>query len=197
MSWGWLKQGAMLGALFIPLLMALGSGSLNGFMPLYGKEQSISPSQIGIIIAIYYASSSVLRAPFGKLTDRYGPRHMIVAGSLIFIAGMALFSLAHSFLTMSLVAVLFGLGFGLGFPAGLVAAANHAPPHMRGLAMSMCTATFQVGVALGTMLMGFVANARGFETMFLVAGAIMLFELSIFFILSRVKGSTAAIPEPK
>ena len=193
-SWGWLKQILIFAALLIPLLMALGSGNLNAYIPLYGIRNAISVSEIGAIIAIYYASSSILRVPFGKLTDRYGPRLIILIGFFIFAVGMALFSLAHSFLSLSLVAVLFGLGFGIGFPAAMVIVANQAPPHMRGMAMAMYTATFQIGIALGTMLMGFVADATSFETMFQISGIVMLLGVFTFYLLTRNKPQLHATP---
>ena len=189
-----MKQILIFAALLIPLLMALGSGNLNAYIPLYGIRNAISVSEIGAIIAIYYASSSILRVPFGKLTDRYGPRLIILIGFFIFAVGMALFSLAHSFLSLSLVAVLFGLGYGMGFPAGMVIVANQAPSHMRGMAMAMYTATFQIGVALGVTLMGFVVDATSFETMFQISGIVMLLGVFTFYLLTRNKPQLHVTP---
>ena len=186
-SWNWLKHSLMLAALLIPLLTALGAGNLNGYIPLYGAKHAVNGSDIGSIIAIYYASSAILRVPFGKLTDLYGPRLIILIGLFIFAIGMALFSLGHSFLFLSLVAVLFGIGFGMSFPASMVIVANQAPPHMRGTGMAIYVTIFQIGIALGTTLMGFVAGATSFETMFQTSGIIMLFGVLVFYILTRNK----------
>jgi len=184
-SWGWLKQNIIIAALLIPLFLGLGVSNLNTFIPLYGAKNAIGEAQIGTIIAIYYASSAVLRVPFGRFTDRYGPRPIMVIGFLIFAIGMASFSLVNSFPFVSLVAAFFGLGFGIAFPAGLVIMANLAQPHMRGMAMAIYTSTFQIGVALGSSTMGFLADATSFERMFQISGIIMLVGVCAFYLLTR------------
>jgi predicted MFS family arabinose efflux permease len=184
-SWGWMKQSIIIAALLIPLFLGLGVSNLNTYIPLYGAKNAISDAQIGTIIAVYYFSSAVLRVPFGRLTDRYGPRPIMMIGFLVFAIAMAGFSLVNSFSFISLVAALFGLGFGIAFPAGLVIMANRARPHMRGMAMAMYTSTFQIGVALGSSTMGFVADATSFERMFQISGIIMLAGVSAFYLLTR------------
>jgi predicted MFS family arabinose efflux permease len=184
-SWGWLKQRIIIAALLIPLFLGFGVSNLQTYIPLYSSDNAISDSQIGIIIAIYYASSAVLRVPFGRLTDRLGPRPIMAIGFFIFAIGMASFSMVDSFPLVSLVGAFFGLGFGVAFPAGLVIMANLAQPSMRGMAMAMYTSTFQIGVALGSSTMGFLADATSFERMFQVSGILMLAGVSAFYLLTR------------
>jgi predicted MFS family arabinose efflux permease len=64
-------------------------------------------------------------------------------------------------------------------PASLVMAADFSSAGGRGVAMAIPTCFFNVGLALGPTAMGFVANARGYETMFLACAASLVFGLIV------------------
>lgn len=172
-SWSWLWQRRAFGALLAPLFITFGSGTVVAFMPLYGEEISITASQVGILITAIYASSSLLRAPAGRLSDRIGRERVILCGFVISAAAIVFFSLLTSFSSLMVAGIVFGFGMGLAMPAAFALVADLAPLSARGLAMGAANSTLQAGLAIGATAMGGVAAATGFGSMFGICGAIM------------------------
>ena len=125
--WGWLRQRRAWGGLLTPFFITVGSGTIIAFMPLYGDGFGIGAGEVGIIITIIYASSVVLRAPAGRLSDRIGRTPVILSGLLISAVAIAGMSLAASFPWLMVAGVFFGLGMGLAMPAAFALVADLSP----------------------------------------------------------------------
>ncbi len=184
-AWGWLRQWRAFGALLTPLFITFGSGTIVAFMPLYGERISITASQVGIIITAIYASSSLLRAPAGMLSDRIGRGAVILGGFTVSAAALFCFSFLTSFPSLIVAGVAFGLGMGLAMPAAFALAADLAPLSARGLAMGAVSSSLQAGLAIGATAMGGVAEVTGFGTMFGICSAILAVGLIAVLLLIR------------
>lgn len=178
-SWSWLKQALVFVGMLSALFVALGSGTIATYIPLYGMEFGISEAGAGSIITAMYASSAILRAPAGKLADKLNKKLLIICGLGIIAIAVALISVFHSLVPLIVVAILFGIGMGIAMPAGLALTADLAPVGGRGLAMAINTAFFQIGFAFGATTMGGLVGVSNFETMFLVCAASIAFGLLI------------------
>jgi MFS family permease len=100
----------------------------------------------------------------GPLVDRYGTGRIIVAGSIAFLVGYALFlrigdsfSYAGVFLPTML---LIGIGFGLSFPAFNMQATAGIANEEQGLASGLVNTSLQVGGALGLAIATAVISAN-------------------------------------
>lgn len=186
-SWGWMKQALAFAALLMPLFIAIGAGTLGTYIPLYGQGFGITAAGAGAIITASYASSALLRAPAGRLSDRVGRKPMIVCGMAVTAVAAGFISVFHSLSPLIIVAIFFGIGMGLAMPAGLALVADLSSAGQRGLAMAMPTCFFQIGLAVGTTAMGFVAEASGFEMMFLACASSLAFGLFIIWGLMRAR----------
>lgn len=184
-SWGWLWQRRAFGALLTPLCITFGSGTIVTFMPLYGERISIIASQVGVIITGIYASSALLRAPAGRLSDRIGRERVILCGFIISAAALVFFSFFTSFPLLMMAGIVFGFGMGLAMPAAFALVADLAPLSARGLAMGTASSFLQAGLAIGATAMGGVAAAAGFGSMFGICGAILAAGLIVVFFLIR------------
>ncbi|RLC69990.1 MAG: hypothetical protein DRI26_08020 [Chloroflexi bacterium] len=188
-AWGWLLQRRAAGALLTPLFVTFGSGAIVAFMPLYGEGINITASQVGIIITAIYASSSLLRAPAGRLSDRIGREVVILCGFAISAVALLFFAFVTSFSTLIVVGVVFGFGMGLAMPAAFALVADLAPLRARGLAMGAASSSLQAGVAIGATAMGGVAAVTGFGSMFGICSAILAAGLlAVFFLLGSRSG---------
>ncbi|MEE8174030.1 MAG: MFS transporter, partial [Dehalococcoidia bacterium] len=182
--WGWLRQRRALGGLLTPFFITLGSGTIIAFMPLYGAGFGIETGRVGIIIAVIYASSVLLRAPAGRLSDRIGRTPLILSGLLISAVALVYMSFAASFPWLMVAGVFFGLGMGLAIPAGFALVADLSPVGERGLTMGTANSFLQLGVAAGATAMGGVAGATGLGTMFKISALILIVGLFLIFYLT-------------
>jgi MFS family permease len=178
-SWRWLGQPLAIAVLLAPLLVAVGSGTIGSYIPLYGIGFGMTETDAGAIITAVYASSALLRAPAGRLADRVDRKLLLLGGVGISAVAVSLFAFFHGLAPFIIIGIIFGIGMGIAMPASLVMAADFSSAGGRGVAMAIPTCFFNVGLALGPTAMGFVANARGYETMFLACAASLVFGLIV------------------
>ncbi len=186
-SWGWLKHTLIYMGVLTAFFIAVGAGTISTYIPLYCLSLSLTGAAAGAIITAMFGGSAIFRMSFGWLIDRFNRKHMIVGGLVLNVAAIALMAALHNLLPLILVSILFGIGMGIANPIGLAVVADMAPAKRRGLAMAINTTCYQVGFGLGPTLMGLVAGASNFETMFLACAASIAFGLLVIIGLARVR----------
>ena len=178
-SWNWIKQMLVFAGLLTPLFIAVGSGTIAAYIPLYGKGFGISEVNAGLIITAVYASSALLRAPAGRLSDKVGRKPLIICGLAVSAVAVAFMSQFNSLSQLVVAAIFFGVGMGIAMPGGIALLADLSPAAETGLSMGVFACLFQVGLAVGATTMGFVAEMSSFETMFLTCGSSLAFGLLV------------------
>lgn len=143
-------------------------------LPFYATEMGATPWQVGALVATYAFAALVMAPLWGRTSDRYGRRPMILIGLLGSCVAYVLFGLAHSL--WLLFASRFVQGAGSGGITGVVQAyvADSVPPAERAKALGWVTAATSAGVmfgpALGSLAAGLAPEAPGF----LAAGLCLL-----------------------
>lgn len=178
-SWRWLGQPLAIAVLLATLLVAVGSGTIGSYIPLYGREFGMTEADAGAIITAVYASSALLRAPVGRLADRIDRKILLIGGVALSAIAVSLFSFFHGLSQFIIIGIIFGIGMGIAMPASLVMAADFSSASGRALSMAIPTCFFNVGLAAGPTVMGYVAQMSSFETMFLACAASLAFGLFI------------------
>lgn len=144
---------------------------------------------VGAFFTAYAAAAIGLRVFFAWLPDRAGPKRVLFPALGALSAGLLL--LAHVSRANEIVAAgaLCGLGHGFIFPilTGLVVA--RARPAERGAALSIFTALFDAGVALGGPALGIAIHFGGYGTMFTAAAALVAIGSLIFAVWDRAEVS--------
>jgi DHA1 family multidrug resistance protein-like MFS transporter len=186
-SWRWLGQPLAIAVLLAPLLVAVGSGTIGSYIPLYGIGFGMTETDAGAIITALYASSALLRAPAGRLADRVDRKLLLLGGVGLSAVAVSLFAFFHGLAPFIIIGIIFGIGMGIAMPASLVMAADFSSASGRGVAMAIPTCFFNVGLALGPTIMGPVAQMSGFKTMFLACAASLVFGLLIMLGLMRAQ----------
>ena len=181
-------------ALFVQRVMgydALGTGL--AFLP--------TPVVIGLV--------SLFAAP--RLTGRFGPRPVLVAGLVLLLGGLLLLwrlPTEPSYPTHMLPPlVVMGLGVGLTVPSIIMLAMAGAAPEDTGVVSGFSNTAQQAGGALGLSVLAAVAASRtgggpdqgvaalhdGYTTAFLVAAGFTLAALLITTVALRPAGATAEV----
>ena len=121
------------------------------------------------------ATGKRLLGPFqGWLVDRYGPRRILIIGTLIFAIGFFIFSLVESITTYFVAFILIALGSSLGGFATLVVSIVSWFDAHRAKAIAMSQIGFSVGKAVHAIVM-IGLEAFGWRSMALYSG----FELIV------------------
>lgn len=170
-SSGWIDRSALLpGAMLI--MMAITYASVISFMPLLAEHRKIG--NMGLFFAVLGVMTLTTRGPFGRLSDKYGRRSVIIPGMCLLAAGLVVASLASSLIVFLASALLYGLGFAAVQPAIMALTVDRANPQARGAAMGTITAAMDFGMGVGSFMWGFVLQAFGFTVLYLAAAAVGL-----------------------
>ena len=174
-----------LGPSLIILLTTITYSSLLSFLALFMQEQGLSTA--GWFFTFMAISSFASRPLAGTLVDKKGQSgcQLTILAGLTAIA-LALYVVAgtSSLWQLILGGCLYGLGFGFIQPTTLVLCINSVPPARRGAANATYWTAFDIGVALGSILWGVIANYFGYATMFYLNIIPLLLAL-VFYLTKR------------
>jgi MFS family permease len=111
------------------------------FMILAEDIPGFSPAKAGLAIGIYGLTQALLQQPFGKLSDRFGRRPVMLAGLALFAAGGVLAAMAESMGMLIVGRALQGCGAIAG--VALAFAADHTRAQNRSVIMAI------IGMGIG------------------------------------------------
>ncbi|SDK13651.1 Predicted arabinose efflux permease, MFS family [Jeotgalicoccus aerolatus] len=158
-------------------------GGIATFLPAYTFQQGFAPHYIQIYFVLYALALVTTRFFAGRIYDRRGLAIVFIPGSLLIIAGLTLLAILNSPVYLFVGAILYGLGFGTVQPALQASAINTTPPRKRGMANATFFSAFDLGVGLGAMTFGLVAQYADYNMIYWVSAASGCLSLVLFFIL--------------
>ncbi|MNG06133.1 major facilitator superfamily transporter [compost metagenome] len=103
----------------------------------------------------------LVRPVTGILFDRKGPAWVLLPGAFFTMAGLWLLSYAHSNLSLAIAALCYGIGFGSIQPALQAWTIARSSPERRGAANGTFFSANDLGIGLGAMALGAIANWYG------------------------------------
>jgi multidrug resistance protein len=138
-------------------------------LPFYATRLGASPTVIGFLVATYACAQLATAPLWGRLSDRYGRRPLIIAGLAISGVAYLLFGLANALWVLFACRLVQGMGGGI---TGVVQAyvADFVPPVDRTRALGWISAATSAGVMVGPA-MGSLATHVAFSAPgFMAAG---------------------------
>ena len=159
--------------LFSLMIVANRQGGRFSVMPLFGETKGFSPDQIGTFISITHVPQFFTTMASGFLSDRFGRKFPIVPATVLIVAGIGVFVLGETFLTLLISGVLLGLGEGLAGPPTVTVFADIAPPGMEGVTMGLYRTFGGVGSVVGALVLGGIADLAGFAWSLWVDAALL------------------------
>jgi len=141
-------------------------------LPFYAEDLGASESMVGVLISAF-AFAQLVTSPFwGKLSDRYGRRPMILLGLIMSALSYALFGLAETVVVLLVSRLVQGAGAGT---IGVVQAyvSDAAPPGDRTQALGWVTVASSAGVMIGPAV-GSLATELGHSAPGFVASGLCL-----------------------
>lgn len=148
------------------LLVALTYSSLLSFLALFLRQQGLSSS--GLFFTAMALTTLGVRPLSGLLIDRYGLRGyniVVFSGLVCLTAAMVVIAGISSMSGLIVSGLLYGIGFGFLQPSMLTLCISSAPSR-RGAANATFWTAFDIGVAAGSILWGFIAEHWSYTLMF-------------------------------
>ncbi len=122
-------------------LLAMTFGSIALFLPLLRTDLELTFSEAGALSAGSTFVYALMQIPAGYLSDRYGPRKVLVAGFGGTSVLMLALAGAQTFEQALAVQAVFGFFRALAFAPGLVLIAAWLPPDRRSTALGLTVAS--------------------------------------------------------
>lgn len=160
-------------------------GVMSNYVALYGKQELGITDGTGVFFMILSAGLFVSRL-FGAKSLRKGLlTHNALIGVFISLAGYALFAFVVNSWSFYLSALLIGLGNGQMYPAFLNMFIKVARHDQRGTANSSILISWDLGMGLGILIGGIVAENVGFAEAFHLVALMQAVGTMLFIFFTR------------
>src|SRR5256886_9051042 len=139
--------------------------------PLMRRDLVLSPIELGVIFSAFAYPYAAMQIVGGWAADRYGPRTVLAALSLLWAAATILTGFSWSVGSLLAFRVLVGVGEGAAFPAATRAFTWWLPVRERGFAQGVTHSFARLGGAATPPLVLAIVARYGWRASFIVLGA--------------------------
>jgi len=151
-------------------------------LPLIRQEFELSRTALGLMTGVAFAGGGVILVWLGLLTDRYGRRTMMIAGTVASSVFVTLHAFAANVLMLTFLRGASIATGGLLYPATGALVAEEAPSKIRGLMTGLLQVGYPLGWFLASILAVLLLERYGWRAMFLAG----LLSVPFIFVIRRV-----------
>lgn len=174
----------------------VGFGLIIPLNPYLAREFGATPTQVGLLMAIFSLMQFLFSPFWGSLSDRFGRRPII----LISLVGTAVSHAAFGFSTMLwqlFAARCFAGMFGGNISAAMAYMADITPKDKRSQSMGLIGAAFGLGFILGPLIGGLCAETSFGPSLgaYVAGGLGLLNSIFAYFFLAESRPAGMSIPE--
>jgi len=179
LSWQNVFEPRVLKVSMVMLLLAFPFAGIMSFITLFAKEINIENT--GLFFLIYAIGVSIIRPLTGKMVDSKGPGFVMIFSFAGTILGLILLSLSQGLELFLISAFVLGLGNGIVMPTLQTMVINMVRPEKRGVATSTFFSSIDLGIGIGSFLLGNLAEAFSLAQMYLFCAIAMIIPTVLFY----------------
>lgn len=175
------RAAALTGVLLALLLAALDQTIVATAGPAIQRDLRVSPATYPWITTAYLVSSTVMVPIYGKLSDVFGRRPILLSGVSIFLLGSLLCGLSPNAGMLIAARALQGLGAAALFTSAFTVIADLFPAAERGKYAGLIGGVMGIASVVGPLVGGVLTDAFGWHWVFFVnlpIGAVALWFIS-------------------
>ena len=170
------------------LLLSIPYGMTTNYVAMYAKQIGINATT-GFFFTFMAIGMAISRIFSGKIVDRGRITQVISAGLYLVVFSFFLLSACVYLISWNnmvctivffSVALLLGVGFGIMFPAYNTLFVNLAPNSQRGTATSTYLTSWDVGIGIGMLTGGYIAEVSTFDKAYLFGACLTIVSMLYF-----------------
>lgn len=162
---------------------SFGMAIVYTFIPIYALSRGVDNSSL---FFVFYAACCILISLItGRLVQEYGIFKIFVPSLLLLAISYLCLALAHSLPVMIIAGVLLGFGSGPSMAIINIIGMKLAPANRRGAANATLYVAMDIGIASGSVLLGFVSASFGFTVTFIIAAIMIVIVLILFCFMNK------------
>lgn len=151
------------------------TGLRFSLVPVFGAEEiGAGPFLVGLALTVAALTQLAVLWPAGKIADTFGRRRLAVPAYTGFAVVAATFGLAGTVPAFLVVMALYGAGTGLTSVTPPAIVGDVVEAGRTGLAMGVLNTAGDLGIVLGPLVSGALADTAGYGWAFGVSGALLV-----------------------
>ena len=169
-------------AVYLGLMVVMGLGAIDQSIVATALPRIVTDlgglAHLSWVVTAYVLASTSTMPLYGKLSDQYGRRPLILFAVALFLAGSVLCGLAQNLTGLIVFRAIQGLGAGGFLPLAQIIIGDLVPPAERARRQGGIVAVFAVTSVLGPLMGGLITDLLSWHWIFYVnlpIGALALF----------------------
>ncbi|MHB1414678.1 MAG: MFS transporter [Chloroflexota bacterium] len=183
------KRVVLFVAAMVSFLTPFMGSSINVAIPSIGKEFAVDAVTLTWIATAYLLAAAMFLVPFGRLADIFGRKKILLFGVTGYTVVSLLCSVTNSENMLIALRALQGFTDAMMFATSMAILTSVYPPRERGRAMGIAVAAVYVGLSLGPTIGGFMTQATGWRSIFLLTAVLGAIVATL--IVRNIKGEWA------
>lgn len=144
------------------------SSGVNVALPTISRELEVTAVELSWVATAYLLAAAIVLLPVGRLADLHGRKRVFAAGVIVYGISSLLAALSRSGESLIAARLVEGTGAAMIFGTGTAMLTSAFPVKERGQALGISVASTYLGLSLGPSLGGFLTEALGWRSVFLV-----------------------------
>ncbi|HEV8673474.1 MAG TPA: MFS transporter [Methylomirabilota bacterium] len=177
------------------VLTSIGHSSIYAFLPLYAVSRGQGKA-IAWFFTVYPIWLIACRAVLRRLSDRVGRARVILPAIACLAGGFFALALDPTPASLVLSAILLATGGSVLYPTLAALVVDRAPAAERGLALGTLSASWDLGVVIGSALIGLVSDRVSYGAGFALAGITAALGIFAFLALEQRHARLVALQGP-
>ncbi|WP_257140956.1 MFS transporter [Bacillus sp. AFS015802] len=170
----------------VGFLTSFAYSGIMSFISVYAKSVGLFESVS--LFFVVFAAAMLLSRPFtGRLFDQSGPHAVIYPSLFIFAIGLILLSVTHSVTLLLMAGTLIGLGYGALLPSFQTMSIQAAPKRRTGHATATFFIFYDLGIAVGSFVLGLVSSHLGFPSLYMICSGVVLVTVAAYKLVTKRK----------
>ena len=170
--------------LLISLIFALGNSS-DAFLILRAQNLGLSLILVVLAYVFFNFTYAIFSMPAGIISDKIGPKKVLLAGFLLFSAVYLFFGLAHSSLLLWLLFPIYGIYMALTEGVGKAYISNLVPQEKVGTAFGVYQTTIGLCTFFASLIAGLLWTYIDVSTPFIFGSIMALISAFLFIVLGK------------
>ncbi|RAK18427.1 multidrug resistance protein [Anoxybacillus vitaminiphilus] len=176
---------------YLPLLFAVmflvmaGFGIIIPVLPFFAEKVGANPTQLGLLMAVYSFMQLIFAPIWGRLSDRYGRKPILLIGISGLTISFFLFAVSTELWMLFAARILGGLLSSATMPTAMAYVADVTTPENRGKSMGMIGAAIGLGFIFGPAIGGIFSKTSLNMPFFIAAFLSLMTSLFVFLFLKE------------
>ena len=146
--------------LLISMIFTLGNSS-NSFLLLRANTAGFDATSVILLYFIYNVTASLLAIPFGRMSDRFGRKNILITGYIIFAVVYFSFGIADTKMGFMLLFMLYGIYTATTAGVERALITDIAPANLKGTMLGLQQTIVGISLFFASIIFGFLWNNFG------------------------------------